>query len=66
MGAFVASGALPMGVCLSVMQDTPGADNSVAFIGLGTPTTVVAGPGTFRVVRPANASGVNVGAFTEA
>lgn len=63
VGAYVASGSLPMGSYMQVYQDTPGGDNAVDWIGLGRPTVVISGPGTFRVVRPATATAV--GAFTE-
>lgn len=52
-----------MGSYMQIYQDTPGGDNAVDWIGLGRPTVVVSGPGTFRVVRPACATAV--GAFSE-
>lgn len=65
LGAYVASGQLPMGSYMQILQDTPGSnDNCIGWIGLGQPTLVVDGPGTFRVFRPACTTAV--GAFSDA
>lgn len=56
--------ALPLGVAFRVMQDTPGADNLVAKLDSSRRATVLAGPGTYRVTRPAY-TGTAVGVFME-
>jgi Ni,Fe-hydrogenase I small subunit len=68
VGIFAAAGVqIPEGVRCTVLQDTPGNDNAIKFLTAQEPTTVINGPGTFRVWRPAiTAYGVNVGAFSEA
>lgn len=63
IGAYVASGQLPLGSYMQVYQDTPGADNCIDYLGLGHPTVVVTGPGTYRVYRPV--VGTAIGAFSE-
>lgn len=64
LGAYVASGQLPMGSYMQVLQDTPGSnDNCIDYLGLGNPTVVVTGPGTYRVVRFACPTAI--GAFSE-
>lgn len=57
--------ALPVGVHFDVKQDTPGADNHAARLSNTARTTVLTGPGTFRVSRPAY-TGPAFGAFVEA
>ena len=63
LGAYVASGQLPMGSWMQVYQDTPGSDNCIGYLGLGHPTVVVMGPGTYRVFRAACETAI--GAFSE-
>jgi acetone carboxylase gamma subunit len=53
-----------MGSYMQVLQDTPGSnDNCIGYLGLGNPTMVINGPGTFRVFRCACTTAV--GAFSE-
>lgn len=69
VGMFVASGTLPTDVSLAVVADTPGADIIIANLTTQQPAVVLAGPGTFRVVRTVGrllGSSVAVGAFSEA
>ncbi|SDF69712.1 hypothetical protein SAMN05216571_101259 [Onishia taeanensis] len=61
---FAASGRLPTSVAFAVKQDTPGGDNVVARLTNVDRATVLAGPGTYRVQRPAYA-GTAFGVFTE-
>lgn len=56
--------SLPEGVMFGVLQDTPGADNAVDQLHTHKRTTVLSGPGTFRVKRPA-LSGTGFGVFIE-
>ena len=66
VGAFVATGSLPIGVELNVVIDTPGADESIGKLTYSSPAFLLNGPGTFRVVRQnISGFGVAVGAFTE-
>lgn len=66
VGIFAATAAaLPEGVMFGIDQDTPGADNTPDFLHNHKRTAVLAGPGTFRVKRPAY-SGAAFGVFTEA
>lgn len=52
LGLFVASGPFNIsGQVATVMIDSPGADVGVKVLTTDCPTTVVCGPGTFRVVR---------------
>jgi len=61
-----ASGTIPSGVQVSVRIDSPGDDQPAAVLNLWNPVTVLAGPGTFRAVRPDISSyGVSVGVYTE-
>lgn len=65
IGIFGAAGAhLPPGVPFAVMQDTPSADNIVAYLDGSNRSMLVEGPATFRVVRPP-LSGDAFGVFTE-
>lgn len=48
-----------------IQQLTPGAANVVGYMGNDARATVLSGPGTFRVIRPALAS-LAFGAFKEA
>lgn len=65
VGIFAATAArLPSGVQLLVEQDTPGADNTIARLDNTATATVLAGPGTYRVTRPAY-EGTAFGVFTE-
>lgn len=65
VGIFGAAGAhLPPGLPFAVLQDTPDADNLVAHLDGSTRTTVLSGPGTFRVKRPP-LTGDAFGAFLE-
>lgn len=63
IGLFVASGGLPPQDFALVYQDTPGGDNPLCELTGTKPTTVLSGPGTFRVVK--GATSVAVGVFTE-
>lgn len=68
VGMFVASGTLPTDVTLAVTMDSPGADITIANLTPQEPAVVLAGPGTFRVVRTVGrllGSTVAVGAFLE-
>lgn len=65
VGLFSASGVLPYGVRFIVYQDTPGGDQFVARLEENARTTVLSGPGTYRVKRPAY-TGTAFGVFTEA
>lgn len=56
---------LPASVSFNVMIDTPGGDNWAARLDNRQRQTVLAGPGVFRVKRPAYA-GDAFGVFTEA
>jgi hypothetical protein len=47
-----------------ILQDTPGADNVVSFLNYTKPSTVLSGPGTFRVKRIAYV-GKPFGVFSE-
>lgn len=51
LGLFSAS-ALPANAGASVVLATPGADMPVGSLSALSPTLVITGPGTFRVVRP--------------
>ena len=62
VGIFAAAD-LPGYVVCTVMLDTPGADVKVADLTAAKPALVLAGPGTFRVLRPVVP--VAVGVFTE-
>lgn len=65
VGIFAAgAGALPSSVQFRVYVDTPGADRVAAKLTQASPVTVVAGPCTFRVRRPAY-TGTAFGVFTE-
>lgn len=48
-----ADGELPANAACAVMHDTPGADNTIAILDNARRVTVLSGPGTFRVKRPA-------------
>lgn len=68
VGMFVASGTLPTDVTLAVTMDSPGVDITIANLTPQEPAVVLAGPGTFRVVRTVGrllGSTVAVGAFSE-
>lgn len=66
VGIFAAADAgLSGSVQFRVTQKTPGADNSVAVLTNHSRATVLSGPGTFRVIRPAYA-GSEFGVFLEA
>lgn len=62
VGIFTAGSFGRIGV-IRVMVDTPGADIPIVALTPKHPVVVLAGPGTFRVVRPAMP--VAVGVFTE-
>jgi len=64
VGIFAAGGRLPASVAFTVKQDTPGGDNVVARLTNVERATVLAGPGTYRVSRPAY-EGTAFGVFTE-
>lgn len=54
---------IPGSIYLTVMMDTPGDDLRVTDLTADVPAVVLAGPGTYRVVRKAVANAVGV--FTE-
>lgn len=65
IGLFTAAnGVINPGLKVEVMQDTPGGDNPVATLSADNRTTVISGPGTFRVQRP-QFTGDAVGVFSE-
>lgn len=70
-GAFVWVGifsavadALPVQVNFAVLQDTPGADNTLTLLNTNTRSVRLIGPGTFRVARTAY-TGTAFGVFLE-
>lgn len=63
VGIFAASGALHERAFARVYQDTPGADNLIAELTNASPTYVLNGPGTFRVIKAG--AGTSYGVFTE-
>lgn len=64
VGIFTSSGEpSQMGPLASVVMDTPGGDITIKTLSAEEPATVLSGPGTFRVVRPALSSAI--GAFSE-
>lgn len=66
VGIFSASGdTLPVQVSMIVFQDTPGADNALAFLNNNNRSVRLLGPGTFRITRPAY-TGPSFGVFLEA
>ena len=56
--------AVPVAMQMYVYQDTPGADNLVATLENYNRSTVLIGPGTFRIKRP-DYAGAAFGAFSE-
>lgn len=60
---FDAATAAPVAMQMHIYQATPGADNLVATLGNYNRSTVLVGPGTFRIKRPANSA--PFGAFSE-
>lgn len=67
VGIFVATGDIPREARCEVRMDTPGADVTLAVLTRENPTTVVSGPGTFRVARvTVGREGTSVGVFSEA
>lgn len=66
VGIFGAAGAhLPPGLPFAVLQDTPSADNLVVNLDGSNRSTVLTGPGTFRVKRPPLTGGDAFGVFLE-
>lgn len=66
VGLFSTSGSIPPGFECRIDADTPGGDVFVGKLSSACRTTVLSGPGTFRVRRPLITSiGVNIGVFTE-
>lgn len=63
VGIFSAT-SVPFGVELKIQQDTPGTDNTIFSLNYYNRTTVLTGPGTFRVKRTAY-TGNAVGVFLE-
>lgn len=59
IGAF-AAGALPKLLRLLVMMDTPDGDVQVGVLTDEDPVAMLTGPGTYRVLRPAQVSAVGV------
>lgn len=49
-----------MGPVCTVFEDTPGGDVGVAILSADNPSTVLTGPGTFRVVRSPVAEAIGV------
>ena len=62
VGLFAAT-SIPHTLELKIYQDTPSGDNCVARLSGYCRTTVLSGPGTFRVRRAAGS--FSVGVFTE-
>lgn len=60
-----AADAVPAGLVFGIDQDTPGADNTIGYLGGAQRQVSLAGPGTFRVKRPAY-TGTAFGVFLEA
>ena len=59
-----ATGEVPPLARFSVREDTPGTDNFVIHLHAQNMSTVLAGPGVFRVYRPdISAYGVDVGVY---
>ncbi|MEO8641850.1 hypothetical protein [Pseudomonas sp.] len=56
--------AVPSGLAFGIDQDTPGADNTIGYLGSDKRQVVLTGPGTFRVKRPAY-TGTAFGVFVE-
>ena len=65
LGIFSATpNAVPAGVAFTVLQVTPGADNVIASLGAGSRSSLVTGPGTYRVRRAAY-TGAAFGVFAD-
>lgn len=65
VGIFSASASeVPLQAQFTIEQVTPGAANIVDRLGVGCRSTVISGPGTFRVRRPAY-EGTAFGVFLE-
>jgi len=65
VGIFAATAVeVPQQAAFNIEQVTPGAVNVIARLGAGNRTTVIAGPGTFRVRRPLY-EGAAFGVFLE-
>lgn len=60
VGIFVSSGDIPTTASATVMIDTPGADVVLEGLTKGKPIYVFQGPGTIRVVRPAQATAIGI------
>ena len=61
IGLFVATGVFNIsGSIATIFIDSPGADVPVASLSTDSPTTVIAGPGTFRVVRSAVSQAIGI------
>lgn len=56
--------AVPLGVAFGIDQVTPGASNTIGCLDGARRQVVLAGPGTFRVKRPAY-TGTPFGVFVE-
>lgn len=59
-----AAGYLPANVSFRIDQDSPGSDRLAGKLGQACQQTVLSGPGTFRVRRPAY-TGTAFGVFVE-
>lgn len=59
-----AAAAVPAGLVMGIDLDTPGADNTIGSLDSTRRQVVLAGPGTFRVKRPAY-TGTAFGVFVE-
>lgn len=61
-----ASASIPPGVQIAVRIDTPGDDGGATVLNAFNSATILAGPGTYRAVRPdISAYSVSVGVYTE-
>ena len=65
VGVF-ATGGIPPSIELFVRMATPGGDNQVARLSSANQTTMLVGPGTYRVARKdISATGVAVGVYLD-
>jgi len=55
------AGGVPPDVFLTIYRATPGKDQIVSQLNAKTPATLLRGPATYRVARPALSGGLNIG-----